>query len=140
MRFFHAVTAENRDTKSKCNGFVILFFCLFSLYSSVYSGESEINIISIQFKDTPLRTVFERLAQDNQFNFIFDDALVSDIIVTCRIVNETPATALKKLLEPYRCSCEFLTRKTIIIHRSEEVHIKYVPGSGRTNGMMPRIY
>ncbi len=104
---------------------MILLLCFFSPYSSLWRSDTEIQHISFQYNNTPLRTVLERLSQEYHFNFIFDDALVGDIFVTFKVVNESPNAALSKLLQPYLYSCEFLTRNTIIIRRAAERIMPY---------------
>jgi len=90
------------------------------LYCNLWGSEQKAKKISFQFNNLPLRTVLQQLSEKHFLNFIFNDALVDDVVVTCKAVNESPYSAIKKMLQPYPFSCEFLTRNTIIIRRSVE--------------------
>lgn len=64
-----------------------------------------------------MRTVLQQLSEKYQYFFIYDDALVDSVVVNCKAVNDSPHSALKKLLQSHRFSYEFLTPNTIIIRR-----------------------
>jgi hypothetical protein len=121
MNLISAVRQNNAKIKMKSRlNILILFICFFSLCYKLTGSEPEKHQISFHFNNEPLTTVLRQLSDKHNFNFVFDDALIDDIVVACDVVRESPNTALKKLLRPYQLSHEFLNQNTIIIRRIRE--------------------
>lgn len=99
---------------------IILLICLCSLFSNLWGDELKEQRISFHFSYMPLRSVLQQLSEKHHFNFIFNDEIVDNIRISCKVVNESPYTALKKLLKSEQFSYEFLTQNTIIIRRTRK--------------------
>jgi hypothetical protein len=93
----------------------ILLICFFSLWNDLTGSAPDSKYISFHFKNVPLISALKQLSYKYNFNFIFDDALVEDIDVTCDVVKKPPKVAFKNLFHSCQLSCEFLNQYTIII-------------------------
>ena len=73
---------------------------LFSLQTFAQSRDERINL---ECNKQPLRSVLDEIAKSG-INFIYNDDLVKDIDVTCRIKNSFPENAVKKILYGHNLS------------------------------------
>ena len=104
---------------------VVLFLFFFSLFNSSWGNELNIQRITLQVKNKPLRTILQQLSEDHHLNFIFNDILIDSIKVTCTVQDETLNSALKNILQMNQLSYEFISQNTIII-RHRDNHIKAI--------------
>lgn len=119
IKFLSAVKQNNPNKMLKSRLCLKLFFCFFILYNGLWGSEPG-KQISFYFDSEPLRSALGQLSEKHHINFIFDDALVDNIFITCDVINEYPRVAFNKLLQPYQLSCEFLNQNTVIIYRKTE--------------------
>ena len=56
----------------------------------------------------PLRSVLEDIKAQSGINFIYRDALVDNINITCRIESSLPEKAVKKILEGHNLSYKII--------------------------------
>ncbi|HES58955.1 MAG TPA: hypothetical protein ENO18_00870, partial [Caldithrix sp.] len=104
---------------------VVLFLFFFSLFTCLWGNDINTQRLTFQFKNKPLRIILQKLSDDHQLNFIFNDTLIDNIEVTCTVQDETLNSALKKILNICQLSYEFISQNTIIIRRRDN-HTKAI--------------
>jgi general secretion pathway protein D len=92
--------------------------------------------VSLQFRDAPLKTVFEVLAKQTGFNFVFDKDVKGDAKTTI-LVNQVPAEqAIDLVLAQNQLGRQVLSESTVLVYpntaakqkdyRDEIVHTFYL--------------
>ena len=90
------------------------------LYAALSGNERGDEKLAYAMTCQPLRAVLQQLSRDHHINFIYNDALIDNIIVAYKPENESPCAALKKILKPYPFAYEFLSTNTVLIRPSHQ--------------------
>ena len=81
------------------------------------------NIVSLQFKDTPLKTVLTEIAKQSKKNFVYKDKLVKDFHVTARLKDFSVSKALNFVLRKSGISFKEYDEQTYVLFKSERSRI-----------------
>lgn len=73
-------------------------------------------IINLEFRDAPLRTVFEALARAADVNFVFDKDVRSDAKVTLFLRNTTVDEAMRVILSTQQLDRKLLNDNSVLIY------------------------
>lgn len=79
-------------------------------------GEAYRKTLSIEFKDTPLKTVFEVLARSSGLNFVFDREVRGDQRTSVYLRNSTTEAALRNLLLTNQLEMRVLDENSVLIY------------------------
>ena len=126
---------KHKKSKNQANRQLRLFFlCISLIISSSQLGFSQSEKISLNYRDTPIKTVFEYIEATTEYKFVYK---TSEINTNQRIsINETNrilSEVLTKILQPLNIKYR-LSNKHIALFNPETVSIKgvVVDASGET--------
>ena len=80
--------------------------------------------ITIEFKDTPIRQVFEVLARTSGLNFVFDRDVRADLRVTLFFRNSTVEAAMKVLLLSNQLEYRTLDSNSVLIYPNTAAKVR----------------
>lgn len=80
--------------------------------------------VSLECQDQPLRSVLENIRIKTGVNFIFQDNLIDNVKVSCRIENNTVKNALKKILTGLEISYKEFGEKSFVLFKEKKVEKK----------------
>ena len=87
-------------------------------------GEALRKPISIEFKDTPLRQVFEVFARTTGLNFVFDRDVRSDLRATIFFRNSTVEAAMKVLLLTNQLEYRVLDQNSVLVYPNTPAKVR----------------
>jgi general secretion pathway protein D len=91
------------------------------------------NVMSIEFKETPVRTVFEVISRTSGLNFVFDKDVRGDQKTTIYLRNTTVESAIALVLLTNQLEQRILDGNSILIYPSTPAKLKdYQPLTVRT--------
>ena len=77
-------------------------------------------VVSLEFKDAPLKSVIDVLSQVSELNFFYDKDIRPDIKITAKIDNLSIEDALKLILNTNGLSYKILSPKALLIYPNNE--------------------
>lgn len=77
-------------------------------------------VVSIEFKEAPLKSVIDALSQVSELNFFYDKDIRPDIKITAKIDNLTIEDSLKLILSTNGLNYKILTPKALLIYPNNE--------------------
>jgi general secretion pathway protein D len=86
----------------------------------VRQNESYQKKINLQFRDAPVRSVFEAVSASSGLNFTFDKDVPQDVRVTVFLKNTTVDAAIRTILLTSRLEQRVLDDNTLLIYQGEQ--------------------
>jgi hypothetical protein len=98
-----------------------LFIFLFFLLSSNVSLGNETIVINGEFRNTPLKEVFQNLKKDYKLKIAYSQKNVREIVVNIKIQNLSLEDAFSRILEGTNLTFELVDESTIIVKKKKKV-------------------
>lgn len=80
--------------------------------------------ISLEFRDAPMRTVFDALAKSSGINFIFDKDIRADLRISISVKDVLIENAVDLILEPNQLASKVLNDNTLLIFPNNPAKVK----------------
>lgn len=91
-----------------------------SLQGGVTLGKAFQKKINLQFRDAPVRTVFEAISRSSGINFAFDKDVSPEIKVTLSLQNTTIETALRNVLLTSQLEQRVVDDHTVLVYPNDQ--------------------
>ncbi|MEJ5145320.1 SusC/RagA family TonB-linked outer membrane protein [Sphingobacterium sp. MYb388] len=93
----------------------ILLFSFFILFSLVVNGQVLQEKVKIKFENSTLKNVLQKLEQEINIRFVFNDTHIKSSLRTTGTFDETLGTILKNILETYELDYDFVDNQYIVL-------------------------
>jgi len=91
------------------------------LFSLQTFAQSQLKRINIDCSNQPLRSVLDELKAKSGINFVYSDDLVNDIDITCKIENNLPERAVKKILSGHNLTYRKFNSNYFVLLKEKKV-------------------
>ncbi len=123
---------------------ILLNIAILSSLQNYSQTANRADEIVINSSSQPLRTILEEISNKYGYNFIYNDELVNDVKINCRIKSNSPEKLLSKIFGKQDISFKIFNENSVVLykekHPKKELFKAVVIDNNITNIDTPRVF